>query len=239
MMKNDITYEYRVFTNRLIDVEYMEVGKCTSKVVKELKQKDKVDGRFFHTSDTDEWFFCWNGELQKLNLKGDADVNAALSEVERLITEANAAVDSAKITAKEAKEAAESAKVAADNATTAVESIENKADKSDVEELVKSVADKADKSVVDELVDSVADKADSSVVDELVKSVADKADSSVVDALSSKVSAIKLEDYVLKSEMPSLEDYALKSELKDIDDKIDAINDLIGEATNITNTILA
>ena len=56
-MKNDHTYEYRVFTNRLIDVEAMEVGKCTSKVVKELKPKDKVDGRFFHTSDTDEWFF--------------------------------------------------------------------------------------------------------------------------------------------------------------------------------------
>ena len=68
-MKNDITYEYRVFTNRLIDVEAMEVGICTSKVVKELNQKNKVDGRFFHTSDTDEWFFCWNGELQKLKYK--------------------------------------------------------------------------------------------------------------------------------------------------------------------------
>ena len=87
-MKNDITYEYRVFTNRIIDVESMEVGKCTSKVIKEIKQKDKVDGRFFHTSDTDEWFFCWNGKLQKLNLKGDADVNAALDEVRELIKKA-------------------------------------------------------------------------------------------------------------------------------------------------------
>ena len=78
MRKNDITYEYRVFTSRPVDVETLEVGRCTSKVVKELKSKDKVDGRFFHTSDTDEWFFCWNGELQKLNLKGDADVNADL-----------------------------------------------------------------------------------------------------------------------------------------------------------------
>ena len=53
MIKNDITYEYRVFTNRLIDVEPMEVGRCTSKSIKELKAKDKVDGRFFHTSDSD------------------------------------------------------------------------------------------------------------------------------------------------------------------------------------------
>lgn len=105
MIKNDITYEYRVFTNRLIDVEPMEVGRCTSKSIKELKAKDKVDGRFFHTSDSDEWFFCWGGKLQKLNLKGDLDINAALAEVEKLIADANSAVDDAKKTASEAKEA--------------------------------------------------------------------------------------------------------------------------------------
>ena len=89
MMKNDITYEYRVFTNRFVDVESMEVGKCTLKVLKDLKSKDKVDGRFFHTSDTDEWFFCWNGKLQKLNLKGNADVNSALKEAKELVDKAN------------------------------------------------------------------------------------------------------------------------------------------------------
>jgi hypothetical protein len=151
MKKNDITYEYRVFTHRPIDVESMEVGRCTSKVVKELKEKDKVDGRFFHTSDTDEWFFCWNGELQKLNLKGDADVNAALEEVNRLIAEANVAVEEAKKTASEAKDAADAAKDAADNATAAVESIDkleeavaSKADKGDVEEVANAVKTKQD-----------------------------------------------------------------------------------------------
>ena len=142
MKKNDITYEYRVFTHRPIDVESMEVGRCTSKVLKELKEKDKVDGRFFHTTDSDEWFFCWNGNLQKLNLKGDADVNAALEEVNRLIAEANAAVDEAKKTAGEAKVAADAAKEAADNATAAVESIDK---------LEEAVASKADKSEVDAL----------------------------------------------------------------------------------------
>ena len=143
-MKNDITYEYRVFTNRLIDVESMEVGICTSKVINELKSKDKVDGRFFHTSDTDEWFFCWNGELQKLNLKGDSDVSAALKEVEKLISDAKVAVEDAKKTAGEAKDAA-------DSATAAVETIENKADKSEVEVLTAKVDSKADSSDVDEL----------------------------------------------------------------------------------------
>ena len=150
-MKNDITYEYRVFTNRLIDVESMEVGKCTSKVIKELKQKDKVDGRFFHTSDTDEWFFCWNGKLQKLNLKGNSDVNAALAEVRELIKKAETSVDNVNKIAQEAKTAAADAKTAADAATAAAGKIEDKADKSDVEDVLKVVEEKADKSVVDKL----------------------------------------------------------------------------------------
>ena len=179
MKKNDITYEYRVFTHRSIDVESMEVGRCTSKVVKELKEKDKVDGRFFHTTDSDEWFFCWNGNLQKLNLKGDADVNAALEEVNRLIAEANIAVDEAKKTAGEAKDAATAAAIAADAATAAVESIENKADKS--------------------------------VVDELVNNIVDKADASDVKELSDKVSAIKIDEFALRTEIPSLDGYATET----------------------------
>lgn len=124
-VKNDITYEYRVFTNRLVDVESMEVGKCTSKNLKNLKQKDKVDGRFFHTSDTDEWFFCWGGELQKLNLKGNSDVNAALDEVKKLISDANTAVADAKNAANEALKAASK--------------IDGKADKSDVDVISQAV----------------------------------------------------------------------------------------------------
>ena len=155
MMKNDITYEYRVFTHRLIDVESMEVGICTSKVIKEIKPKDKVNGRFFHTSDTDEWFFCWNNELQKLNLKGNSDVNAALEEVNRLIAEANVAVEEAKKTAVEAKDAATAAAIAADAATAAVESIGNKADKLEVEAVAKAVELKADKTAVEALAASI------------------------------------------------------------------------------------
>ncbi|MBO7210398.1 MAG: hypothetical protein J6V44_05275 [Methanobrevibacter sp.] len=155
MMKNDITYEYRVFTHRLFDVESMEVGICTSKAIKEIKPKDKVNGRFFHTSDTDEWFFCWNNELQKLNLKGNSDVNTALAEVEKLIANANAAVSDAKKTATEAKNAAAEAKTAADAASAAVESIEGKADQSAVEAVEKAVELKADKTDVEALAASI------------------------------------------------------------------------------------
>jgi hypothetical protein len=196
MKKNDITYEYRVFTNRLIDVESMEVGNCTSKVIKEIKQKDKVDGRFFHTSDTDEWFFCWNGVLQKLNFKGNEDLNSVLDEVEKLISEANSTVEDVKKTANEAKEAAAIAKTAADSANEAVESIENKADKSDVEAVSKIVEDKADKLVVDNLSQAVATKAEQSYVKEL----------------SDKIDSIKVDDFATKSDISTKQD-----EIKDLD----------------------
>ena len=196
MKKNDITYEYRVFTNRRIDIEAMEVGKCTSKVIKELKPKDKVDGRFFHTSDTDEWFFCWNGVLQKLNFKGNDDLNSVLDEVEKLISEANSTVEDVKKIANEAKEAAAIAKTAADSANEAVESIENKADKSDVEAVSKIVEDKADKLVVDNLSQVVSTKAEQSYVKEL----------------SDKIDSIKVDDFATKSDISTKQD-----EITDLD----------------------
>ena len=110
-MKKDITYEQRVFTNRVVDVDSMRVGNFLSKNIKELKQKDKIDGRFFHTSDTDEWFFCWGGELQKLNLKG-----ISLSEVVGLIEKIEESVKNANKTSTDAK-------VAADTAVKNVESL--------------------------------------------------------------------------------------------------------------------
>ena len=233
MIKNDVTYEYRVFTNRLIDVEAMEVGKCTSKVVKELKAKDKVNGRFFHTSDTDEWFFCWNGELQKLNLKGDADVNNALAEVRELISKAEKAVEDANKTASEAAKAAADAQKAADAAGDAIESIENKADVSYVDTLVaQEVAGKADVSVVEALDVKVDSKATIDSVNSLTDEVKD---------LSGKVAAIKLDDYALKSQVPSIEGLATetfvraeieKIDIPNIEGKQDVISDLNEIRTN-------
>ena len=285
MIKNDITYEYRVFTNRLIDVEPMEVGRCTSKTIKELKAKDKVDGRFFHTSDSDEWFFCWGSELQKLNLKGDSDINAALEEVEKLIANANSAVDDAKKTASEAKEAAADAKAAADAASAAVESIDNKADRSEVEDLSKVVELKADKSDVDTLsakvdaikVPSLDDYATKDFVGEEIAKIdipevptkvsAFENDANYLTShqdISGKQDLIEdldtiranaekgatalqaiPEEYVTETELEgkgyltehqSLTNYYTK---KEVDDKIDKINTLIGQAIDITKTILA
>ena len=237
MMKNDIGYEYRVFTNRIFDVESMEVGICTSKNIKEIKPKDKVNGRFFHTSDTDEWYFCWGGELQKLNLKGDSDVTAALAEVKKLIANANAAVNEAKKTAGEAKTAAADAQAAADAANSAVESIGDKADKSDVEAVSKAVEAKADKSVVETLsakVDAIkVPSLDGYATEEFVKGEMAKIDIPDMPEVPTKVSAFENDaEYLtaavadlkyapIGSEGVDLSDYATKEFVEDEIAKID------------------
>ena len=217
-MKNDITYEYRVFTSRPVDIESMEVGRCTSKIIKELKSKDKVDGRFFHTSDTDEWFFCWGGELQKLNLKGDSDVSAALDEVKVLIANANAAVDEAKKTAKDAEAAADKAQAAADAAGEVIDSIENKADKSDVEAVMTEIAG------VSEVATAAKDVADAAnaAIESVSKVVETKVDASVVEALEGVVNGIKVPTKV--SELENDKNYL--TDHQDITGKQDVIADL-------------
>ena len=170
-MKKDITYEQRVFTNRIVDVDSMSVGNFTSKNIKELSQKDKIDGRFFHTSDTDEWFFCWKGELQKLNLKG-----ATLKDVKELIGKTEVLIENAKNTAE-----------------SAIESLGNKADKSVVDALSTKVdAIKLDEyattSQVDERVAALVDGAPETLdtLNELSAALKDNAD--IVDLLTNSIS---------------------------------------------------
>lgn len=222
MMKNDIGYEYRVFTNRIFDVESMEVGICTSKNIKEIKPKDKVNGRFFHTSDTDEWYFCWDGELQKLNLKGDSDVTAALAEVKKLIANANAAVSEAKKTAGEAKTAAADAQAAADAANAAVDSIGDKADKSDVEAVSKAVEAKADKDVVDTLsakVDAIkVPSLDGYATEGFVKDEIEKIDIPDVPVVPTKVSAFENDAEYLTASVADLKYAPIGSDGVDLSD---------------------
>lgn len=221
-MKNDIGYEYRVFTNRIFDVESMEVGICTSKNIKEIKPKDKVNGRFFHTSDTDEWYFCWDGELQKLNLKGDSDVTAALAEVKKLIDNANAAVSEAKKTAGEAKTAAADAQAAADAANAAVDSIGDKADKSDVEAVSKAVEAKADKDVVDTLsakVDAIkVPSLDGYATEGFVKDEIAKIDIPDAPVVPTKVSAFENDAEYLTASVADLKYAPIGSEGVDLSD---------------------
>ena len=187
-MKNDITYEYRVFTNRRVDVDRMEVGKCTSKVLKELKQKDKVNGRFFHTSDTDEWFFCWDNKLEKINFKGNS-LNLDLEEVKKIANEAKSlSIDATKSIKNKAEQSfVEDLNNKIPVKLSQLENDKNYTTTEYVDERVANLIDGAPETLdtLDELAKALKENDD--VVDLLKDSIEAKANKSDVEELNKKV----------------------------------------------------
>lgn len=175
-MKNDITYEQRVFTNRIVDIDSMSVGNFTSKNIKKIKQKDKVDGRFFHTSDTDEWFFCWGGELQKLNLKGVSlsDVVGITGKIEESVKNANKTSDDAKVAADAAVKNVESLSARIDDIESP--SLDGYATEDFVNEKVANLVGSAPETLdtIGELSEALKNNKD--LVDVLTKSIGTKQD---------------------------------------------------------------
>lgn len=70
-MKNDISYEYRKNLKRPdLIMTHVEVGKCTYDVLmNQLKKPCKW--RLYHTEDTNQFFFDYNGVRYALNLFGN------------------------------------------------------------------------------------------------------------------------------------------------------------------------
>ena len=55
------------------------VFSCTAS---ELKKNPVSDGRFWHTTDTNEFYYDWNGKRTKLNFTGDSDsINAEIAKI--------------------------------------------------------------------------------------------------------------------------------------------------------------
>lgn len=74
------TYEYRKFVKRPnLDVSHVEIGTCTEKVLmNELKKP--FNGRFYHTTDTNKFYFDFNDKRYQLNLFGGSGEAIDLSE---------------------------------------------------------------------------------------------------------------------------------------------------------------
>ena len=69
-VKRNDTYEYREVVKRPnLSVSLLEIGTCKEEVL--FKQLTKpVDGRFYHTEDTNRFFFDFNGKRFELDLFG-------------------------------------------------------------------------------------------------------------------------------------------------------------------------
>ena len=88
-MKKNYNYNYVNRTAKpKTDIEFsnVESASCLSSV---LKKSPVVDGRLWHTTDTNEFFYDWNGKRNKLNVTGDnasllAEINKLKSDVAKL-----------------------------------------------------------------------------------------------------------------------------------------------------------
>ena len=218
MEKNyNYNYENRSQGQKLpIGYSNLGVSSCTSKV---LDKSPVTNGSLWHTTDTNQFYYDWNGKRIKLNLTGD---NASISEelkkiqeeiknlnpeavkeiVNELETKVNKAVSTVNTLKKDVDSAVSSANSASQVAQDAAAQVANKVDATYVNN---AIAGKADSSTVDTLSekvdgfrDTIDGKADASKVDTLAQSVTSlsnavsgKADASDVTTLQNTVSSLQ------------------------------------------------
>ena len=176
-MKKNYNYAYvnrNMRPKPHIDFTNVELASCTSST---LKNTPVNNDRLWHTTDTDEFYYDWNGKRTKLNLTGDsaklsaeiakikaavaklnpekldeleAKVNNAVKKVNNLKKEVEDTVDDLEDKVNDAVSDAQAATQAAEDAAqTAQEAAASIANKADVEYVDNAVAGKADKSWVE------------------------------------------------------------------------------------------
>ena len=210
MEKNyNYNYENRSQGQKLpIGYSNLGVSSCTSKV---LDKSPVTNGSLWHTTDTNQFYYDWNGKRIKLNLTGD---NASISEelkkiqeeiknlnpeavkeiVKELETKVNTAVSTVNNLKKDVDSAVSSANSASQVAQDAAAQVANKVDANYVDN---AIAGKADASVVTTLQNTVSDletsisnKANASDVTALSQAISNKADSSTVETLTQSVTSL-------------------------------------------------
>ena len=97
------------------------VFSCTAS---ELKKNPVSDGRFWHTTDTNEFYYDWDGKRTKLNFTGDSDsINAEIAKIKAEIAKLNPdavqkIVDALEVKVNTAVSTVESLKTTVDNAVS-------------------------------------------------------------------------------------------------------------------------
>ena len=129
------------------------VFSCTAS---ELKKNPISDGRFWHTTDTNEFYYDWDGKRTKLNFTGDSDsINAEIAKIKADIAKLDPDVVQQKVDTLEGK------------VNTAVSTVNNL--KADVDSAVSS-ANSASQ-VAQNAVAQVADKVNASYVDNAIAAI--------------------------------------------------------------------
>ena len=129
------------------------VFSCTAS---ELKKNPISDGRFWHTTDTNEFYYDWDGKRTKLNFTGDSDsINAEIAKIKADIAKLDPDAVQQKVDTLEGK------------VNTAVSTVNNL--KADVNSAVSS-ANSASQAAQN-AVEQVADKVNASYVDNAIAAI--------------------------------------------------------------------
>ena len=193
MEKNyNYNYENRSQGQKLpVGYSNLGVSSCTSKV---LKKNPVINGSLWHTTDTNEFYYDWNGERTKLNLTGDSTtVLAEIAKIKADVAKLNPDAIESKINAatSKAQEAVNDAKAAVDR-VNGIEGSVNDAitAANNAVDAAKAAAETANTAAAG-IDDKIAGKADVSKVDALEGTLGNKADADVVNTLSGKVDGLE------------------------------------------------
>ena len=193
MEKNyNYNYENRSQGQKLpVGYSNLGVSSCTSKV---LKKNPVINGSLWHTTDTNEFYYDWNGERTKLNLTGDSTtVLAEIAKIKADVAKLNPDAIESKINAatSKAQEAVNDAKAAVDR-VNGIEGSVNDAitAANNAVDAAKAAAETANTAAAG-IDDKIAGKADVSKVDALEGTLGNKADVDTVNTLSGKVDGLE------------------------------------------------
>ena len=210
MDKNlNYNYENRSVSRTTSVLANVEMVSCKKADLSRLKV---TNDNFYHTTDTNEFFYDWGGKRNKLNvLGGDQNIQSEIDKIKDTV----AKLDTKKMDSLETK------------VNTAVQTVNGV--KSDVADAVKK-ANEASKAAQD-AADAVTDKASKSDIDEAIAKIdltgyAKKSDIPSLDNYATKdeipsvegfIKSGDLVDYAKKSDIPSLDNYATKDEIPSVE----------------------
>ena len=185
MQKNyNYNFENRTDKPSIVGSSVVNLSSCKSA---DLNKLPKVDGKFYHTTDDNKFYFDWGGKRTELNLGGSSSssdttaIEKKLAEIQKEIAKLDPEkVDSLETAVNDAVKKVEDATSKIDDA---VASVDGKADKTYVDEKVKTVADSLDTKansadVAEEINNAIADvetkinaKANQSDVDSVLEDI--------------------------------------------------------------------
>ena len=226
-MKKNYNYNYvnRVNAKPAIDFAGLELASCKSSV---LKNAAIINGRLWHTTDTNEFYYDWAGKRAKLNVSGDsaavtAEINKLKADVAKLNPEkldqveakVNTAVSKVNTLSTKVNNAVSQAHAASQAAQDAADQVAGKVDASDLAAVATSgkYSDLKNKPTIPSKTSQLTNDSGFLTEHQSLTAYAKKTD---LNSYAKKTDIPDVSDFATKSEIPDVSDLAKKSEIPDV-----------------------